>query len=133
MIYAALVAAVAGYTVLIWNERPEIEGYGYPTGLGDGEILDLDANPLDPDRPLAELDGVGYFAAAKPGARADRHMVKVARDDADRHFFYQYSLEIGGGGVEEGSDLFLKIGSGRYIKVVTAGDLGIATGAGAGS
>jgi hypothetical protein len=118
LIYAALVAAVAAYTLVVWNERPEIEGFRYPTGLGDGEMLDLEAEPLDPDRPLAELAGVSYFAAAKPESPSDRHMSKVARDDADRYYFYQYSSQIGGGGEEEGSDLFLKVDPDRYIRVV---------------
>ncbi|MGI9244466.1 MAG: hypothetical protein ACR2RV_26940 [Verrucomicrobiales bacterium] len=117
LIYAALVAAVAGYTVLLWNERPEIESFRYPTGLGDGEMVDLVANPPDPLRPLAVLDGVAYIAVSKPKRPLDRHMVKVARDDADQYYFYQFSEAIGGGDIDEDGDLYLKVDPDYYIKV----------------
>ncbi len=125
LIYSALVMAVAAYTVLLWHERQELESFRYPTGLGDGEMVDLEASPPDPERPLAALDGVGYIASSKAKSPSDRHMVKVARDDADRYFFYRYSKEIGGGGVEEESSLYLKVDPDRYIKVSPiGGDLG---------
>ena len=119
LIYSAIVAVVAAYTFLVWTQREQIEGYGYPTGLGDGEIYDIEANPLDPDKPMAILDGVGYFAIEQPFERWDRDVVKVARDDDDRYFFYQATIEIGGtGGVEqENDDYLLKLSTDEYIKV----------------
>jgi hypothetical protein len=121
LVYAILVALVAGYTVLVWNERSNLEGYRDPTGLADAEMYDLKANPLDPRKPMAKLDGVGYFAADKSGRPLDRYMVKVARDDDDRYYFYQFSSVIGGGGVEQGSSLYLKTDPDRYIKVSPTG------------
>lgn len=117
LIYSALVALVAGYTCMVWAERDEIEGFHYPTGLGDGEIYDIAANPPDPDRPMAKLGGIAYFAAAKPKRWPDRYMVKVARDDDDRHSFYATSEEIGGGILDADGGLYLKLATGEYILV----------------
>jgi hypothetical protein len=126
LMFSALVAVAAGYTVMLWIERPQLEGYAYPTGLGDGEVYDVDARPLDPETPMALLDGVGYFASKKPQGHRDRYMAKVARDDADQLYFYRVSKEIGGGGKVEDADLYLKLASDQYIKVSPA-----ATGGGA--
>ena len=125
LIYAAIVAAVAAYTVLIWKQRDRLEGYAYPTGLGDGEMYDLEANPLDPDKPMAVLEGVGYFAADEPFGRWDRDVIKVARDDDDRLYFYQATTLVGdpAGVEEENDDYLIKIATDEYIKVVPGADL----------
>ena len=117
LIYAGLVAVAAAYTVLIWGERSEIEGYRYPSGLGDGEIFDIEANPPDPDKPMVSIDGVAHFAAATAQSWRDRYMVKVARDDGDQFFLYQPTSEIGGGGIPPGSGLYLKLGQDSYMEV----------------
>jgi hypothetical protein len=119
LIYAAIVAVAAGYTAKIWTEREILERGYFPTGLEDREIYDIEANPLDPGKPMAKLGGVAYFAADKPFRRWDRDVVKVARDDDDRLYFYQATIEIGGeGGVEEeNDDLLIKLSTDEYIKV----------------
>ena len=117
LIYAALVAIVAAYTALVWAQRDELEGYRYPTGLRDGDIYDLEADPPDPEKPMAKLDGVAYFAAKAPEGWRDRYMLPWARDDDDRFFFYKPNTEIGGGGEEKGSGVYLKVGKNSYILV----------------
>ena len=117
LIYAALVAVAAAFTVLVWTERDEREVYQFPTGLDGAEVYDLEANPLDPEKPMIKLAGVSYYAAAKSIGRWDRDVVPVARDDDGRYIIYQKTTKVGGGGVEEGSGLYLKVDRDRYILV----------------
>ena len=118
LIYAALVGIVAIFTVLVWKDRQELENYGYPTGLGDGEIYDMEANPLDPLQPMAMIEGIGYNAKDKPFKKLDRDVVKVALDDQERYFIYQATTKVGDpGGIEEGSPLLLKLEADRYIAI----------------
>jgi len=117
LVYAALVAVAAAYTALLWAQRDDLESYRYPTGLGDGELYDLEANPLDPDKPMVKLGGVAYFAADRPESLRDRFVVPVGRDDDDRYFFYEPTSEIGGGGEEEGGGLYIKLDRELYIRV----------------
>ena len=118
LIYAAIVTAVAAYTVLVWSQREEIERYGYPTGLGDGELYDLQIHPLDPEKPMIILEGVPYIADEQPFERWDRDVVKVGRDDDDLYFVYQATSKVGDpAGVEEGSGYLLKLATEEYIKI----------------
>ena len=117
LIYTALVTVVAIFTVIVWNDRAALESYRYPTGLGDGEIYDLEANPLDPERPMVTVEGVGYYAAEKPFRRWDRDVVKVGRDDSDRYFIYQMTSKVGANDGQSGGDYFLKLGTQEYIKI----------------
>ena len=120
LFYAALVAVAAAFTVLIWAEREEIEGYGYPTGLGDDEMYDIEANPLDPEKPMVTIEGVPFIAADKPFSRWDRDVVKVGRDDSDHYYIYQLTAKVSANDGQSGSDLFLKIATGEYIKIAPA-------------
>ena len=117
LIYTALVAVVAGFTVLVWNDREALESYYYPTGQGDGEVYDLAANPLDPDKPMVTVEGVDYFAADASAYRWDRNVVKVGRDDSDQYYIYQLTAEIGANDGQSGDDYFLKLGTDEYIKI----------------
>ena len=72
-------------------------------------------------KPMAKLDGVGYFAARSQEPLRDRFVVKVARDDDDRYFFYQATSVIGGRGEGDPSALYLKLGRDSYIKVSPTG------------
>jgi len=125
LIYSALVAMAAIFTVKVWSERPKLEGYSYPTGLGDGEVYDRNVLPMDPDVAMAKLDGVEYFpTGVKILERRDQDMIKGRRDDDNQRHFYRLGLnnpkgvEIGGR-PQDDSPLFIKLDSNEYMEVGT--------------
>jgi hypothetical protein len=121
--FALLVSLVAVITIDDRLQRDSLEEFGLPTGLGDDEIYDLEGVVYNPLEPIFKLDGTDiYRRRRKPSNRADDEMMKVARDDGDRIYFYEEAKHLFKGteapeGIAGEGIYFVKVGDDLYLEV----------------
>ena len=121
--FALLVSLVAVITVDDRLQRDNLEEFGLPTGLGDDELFAIEGLEYDLMTPLFKLNGEDiYRRRRKPSNRADDEMMKVARDDADRIYFYREAKHLFKGtevGERTAGDgiYFVKVGDDLYLEV----------------
>ena len=125
--FAITAGLVAIFTFVDARRRPQLEGYDFPTALGDREKFDFPAD-YDPSKPVKDYVGKTNFRRrAKELVRYDKYMFKVGRDDGDNCYLYRYAKPRSGISDPEGI-FYAKVGDGSYIELGfsprSAGDAG---------
>ena len=109
---------VSIFTIANAFHRVDLEGFSFPTALGDHNWFQLDLLPQPHDMGNALFTYKGrqlYQRKRKPLRHSDMLMLKVGIEDSGRHYLYRYS-----GGREDSSDAgiyFIKTGRDQYIRV----------------
>ena len=116
--FSVAVAMVAVFTVANAVHRVDLEGFSFPTALGDQNWFQLDLlpNPHDLGKPLFTYKGRElYQKKRKPLRHSDMLMLKVGLEDSGRYHLYRYNgsrenpLEVGVFYIKTGSDQYIRM------------------------
>jgi hypothetical protein len=116
--FSVAVAMVSVFTVANAVQRVDLEGFSFPTALGDQNWVQLDLLPKPHDLSKAIFTYKGkdlYQKKRKPLRHSDMLMLKVGTEDSARYYLYRYSGSRGDP-LEAGS-YYIKTGTDQYIKV----------------
>ena len=119
--FTVAVAMVSIFTIANAFHRVDLEGFSYPTALGDQSWfkLDLLPQPHDMGDPLFTYEGRQlYQRKRKPLRHSDMLMLKVGIEDSGRYHLYRYSGEREGS--PDSGIYFIKTGRDQYIRVGNA-------------